>query len=200
MKDKPIHIPEFTSGLKWSDGWVLTGQSLYPPNSLGYNASTSPPNSQNAIGPKNSVDTYISAIPKFPLVDFESTVLTFDYPEAIANSSLLGNILVEVYVQDSCGHSYDSTLSGFYSRAFRPRSLQYVFAVPLKAISFFTINAWILDPESTQPRKQINFWADDSKFRLSKEPLRGCANCGYRGIEWCEYPGLSRVGAPESKF
>lgn len=143
------------------------------------------------------MDSYTSPIPAVGLGDFESALLTFDYPEAISNPALLERILIEIDVQDSCGHSYGSTVQDFYERHVRPGSIQYLLAVPLKGISYFRIRAWIVDLELTEPRIELRFWIDDGVFRVSNEKLQGCVNCGVRGQEWCEYPGLVRVGAPE---
>ncbi|KAI5846257.1 hypothetical protein DFP73DRAFT_545407 [Morchella snyderi] len=170
-----------------SDNWSITGRSLYAANSPGWIASTSPNNAAHALG-LASVDTYVGPVPPIPLVDIESFDITVDATEA-----QLPRVVLEISVTDSCGQSFGDNVAGFYNRKLTPGSRQYSFAAPIKAVSAITIAAYDYG-ESGNDRIEVGFWVDNVTGRKSTEGLRGCINCGVRGLGWCEFEALVRVG------
>lgn len=121
-------------------------------------------------------------------MDVESFDITLDATEA-----QLARVVVELSFTDSCGQSFGTNVAGFYSRRFTPGTQQYSFAAPIKAVSAVSISAYDVG-ESGFDRTDVGFWVDNVTGRKSNENLRGCINCGVRGLQWCEFNGLVRVG------
>lgn len=121
-------------------------------------------------------------------MDIESFDITIDATEA-----QLARVVVEISVTDSCGQSFGTNNAGFYNRRLTPGTLQYSFAAPIKAVSAVSISVYDVG-ESGFDRNELGFWVDNVTGRESKENLRGCINCGVRGLQWCEFEGLVRVG------
>jgi hypothetical protein len=112
----------------------------------------------------------------------------------VTSQTDIDRLIIQVTIKDSCGASYETTRRGYeyYTRTFRPRSTQFLYAEPLKAISYLNIQAWLQANEDVYEQTPVAFWIDDIVYRKNDEKLRGCKNCGYRGMEWCEHEGIQR--------
>lgn len=189
-------MPVIYKDFKFSEGWGVNSKKNYAPGTPGYLGVLSPSNEiWSGMEPANQyglqmIDSYINPASNF-LFDFEEVTITLDLPEALKNLTMLQDVQISINVQDACGSgspyfNAPSFLRPQYwsYRTVVPEKLTFTFAEPIRAISSFSVYAYLI----TQDFRQIEVFMDNFRYRRYKGPIPGCQQCGSRGGDRCEVP------------